>query len=89
MSEGGELPDWSMLVSRLVNPTKVVIIEALRHIGQPLSASDLAKVLDGELGVSHLSYHLKTLTTAKVLKRVRQRQVRGAIEKFYFFTPQK
>ena len=40
---------------------------------------------DEKLGLSHVSYHLNRLGAVGALKVVRRRQVRGSIEKFYFF----
>jgi hypothetical protein len=78
--------DWEGLVPRIVHPMRVTIIEAIEWVGVPLSASDLTKVIDDEeVGVSHLSYHLNRLGDVGCLKPVRRRQVRGSIEKFYFF----
>lgn len=84
--QGNEHFDWGGLVPLIVHPSKVAIIEAIEWIGVPLSASDLTKVIDEEShGVSHVSYHLNGLGAVGALKMVRQRQVRGSIEKFYFF----
>jgi DNA-binding transcriptional ArsR family regulator len=85
MSEPGKDFDWAALVTQLVHPTKVTVVEAMLWIDQPLSATDLARSFDGEFGISHISYHLKSLAKVGVLKSVGQRQVRGATETFYFF----
>lgn len=87
MREGDEPSfGWDALVSHIVHPLKVAIVEALLWLDQPLSASDLTKVIDDEkFGISHVSYHVTKLAKAGALRKVRQRQVRGAIEKFYFF----
>lgn len=75
--------NWATLVPLLVHPVKVEIIEAMAWIGLPLSATDLDRVLRGQVGVSLLSYHLRKLTEVGALKRVRQEQVRGAMQTFY------
>lgn len=63
---------------------KVAAIEALLYIGQPLSATDLTKLFDDpELSVSRISYHLNSLARQGVLIRTHERQVRGAVERFY------
>jgi hypothetical protein len=85
MSEPGRKFDWAALVTQVVHPTKVTVIEAMLWIDRPLSATDLAKSFDREFGLSHISYHLKTLAKAGVLKSTGQRQVRGTTETFYFF----
>ena len=84
--EVDEAFDWETLVPRIIHPLKVVIIEALQWIGKPLSASDLTKLIDDKkIGLSHVSYHVVTLSNVGAIKVVRKRQVRGSIEKFYFF----
>jgi Helix-turn-helix domain len=85
MREGDEAFDWSVLVPRVVHPLKVAIVEGLLWVKEPLSATDFEKVLDGKFSLSLISYHLLTLQEAGALEVVRRRQVRGAVEKFYFF----
>ncbi len=83
---GEERFAWDVLVPHIVHPLKVSIIEAMHWIDQPLSASDLTKVIDDEeYGLSHVSYHVVKLAKAGALEVVGQRYVRGSIEKFYFF----
>lgn len=84
---GGEPFSWDALVPHIVHPLKVSIIEALRWIELPLSASDLSKVIeDSKYGLSHVSYHMVALAGAGAIEVVRTRPVRGSLEKFYFFT---
>jgi DNA-binding transcriptional ArsR family regulator len=84
--KGDERFDWGELVPFIVHPLKVTAIEAIEWIGMPLSATDLTKVIDDKkIGLSHVSYHLNRLGQVGALKVVRKRQVRGSIEKFYFF----
>jgi len=84
--QGGERFDWEALVPLTIHPIKVMILEALEWIGQPLSASDLTKVFDDEdIYLSHVSYHLRKLGETGVLELRRTRPVRGSIEKFYCF----
>jgi predicted HTH transcriptional regulator len=78
--------DWGSLFSLLVHPMRVEIIEALYWIREPLSATDLRKLLDGRFTSQHISYHLAELVKVGVVKEVGQRAVRGATEKFYFFS---
>lgn len=85
--EGGEPFTWDALVPRIVHPLKVSIVEALSWIGEPLSASELTKVIgDEKYGLSHVSYHMVKLAKAGAIEVVRTRPVRGSLEKFYFFT---
>jgi len=78
--------DWSVLVPRLVHPTKVLIIEAMHWIDRPLASSDLEQVFGKRLGVSNISYHVKTLADARILREVSRRQVRGAWKTVYRLT---
>ncbi len=83
---GDELQfDWAGLVPHFVHPIKVEIIEAMIWIGQPLSASELAQVFFSEYDLSRVSYHLSKLAKAGVFEQVGQRQVRGAMQRFYYF----
>jgi DNA-binding transcriptional ArsR family regulator len=75
--------DWEALVPLLVHPAKVEIIEAMSWIEVPLSATDLDRILSGQLGVSLISYHLRKLAELKAIEKVRQESVRGAVQTFY------
>ena len=79
--------DWESLVPRIIHPLKTAIVEALMCIDRPLSASDLHKVFETETSLGLVSYHLQELVKIGALEKVKKRQVRGAEEKFYFFTP--
>jgi DNA-binding transcriptional ArsR family regulator len=86
--EGGETFDWNVLVPHIVHPLKVRIVEAMHWIGQPLSASELSKLIgDEQYSLSHVSYHLVKLAKMGALEVTRERPVRGVVEKFYFFSP--
>jgi repressor of nif and glnA expression len=86
MIERGKRFDWDALIPHAINLTKVLIIEAMQWIERPLSASDLERVFDRRVGLSAVSYHLKSLGKRQAVRRVRKRQVRGAVESHYFFT---
>jgi hypothetical protein len=78
--------DWASLVPHIVNPTKVAIIEAMWWVNEPLSATDLTKLVgDGDVNLSRISYHLRTIAEAGVIVKTGERPVRGSLEKFYFF----
>lgn len=85
--EGGEpTHDWLALVPLQLHPAKVAVLEALAWLDEPLSPSDLEKLVDHEdYYLAILAYHARKLEEAGVLKVVRERRVRGATEKFYFF----
>jgi DNA-binding transcriptional ArsR family regulator len=75
--------DWEALVALLVHPVKVSIIEAMDWVAEPLSATDLDRILKGQIGVSLISYHLRKLVELGVIHPVRKETVRGAVQTFY------
>jgi hypothetical protein len=77
---------WEVLVPLLVHPVKVAIIEAMTWIDRPLSATDLDRILQGELGVSLLSYHLRKLAELEIIAPAHRETVRGATQTFYAFS---
>lgn len=88
MGQSAQLPStgsfsWETLVPLLVHPAKVGIIEAMAWVEQPLSATDLDRLLQDQAGVSLLSYHLRKLAELGVIEQVRQENVRGAVQTFY------
>jgi hypothetical protein len=80
-----EIFDWGAVGARAMHPAKVAILEALHWICRPLSASQLEKVLDGVYSLGVISHHLKCLADWDALEVVERRQVRGAMEKSFFF----
>jgi len=77
---------WEALVPRVVHPVKVAVIEALRWIGRPMSPTELVVVLDcKDFYLGLVAYHVGKLVELGAVEPVRERQVRGAIETFYFF----
>jgi DNA-binding transcriptional ArsR family regulator len=85
MREGSEpLPfSWDELVPLLVHPLRVAIVEALRHIGEPLSAADLQQVVEDESSLSVISYHLTTLAQVGAVVVAGPPQTGAATERFY------
>jgi len=52
-----------------------------------LAASELEKVFDNEeLGLTAISYHVRTMAKAGVLKRVKVERVRGSKKWIYAFS---
>lgn len=76
--------DWGALVSRIVHPTKVEIVEAMRWIGAPLSPYDLRKVLDARHRTSSITNHLDGLAGADAIGVIDSRQTRGSRKTFHF-----
>jgi DNA-binding transcriptional ArsR family regulator len=67
------------LVKALAHPLRVQILSALEE--RVASPSDLAEELGAPLG--NVSYHVRTLTELGLLKLVRRRTRRGAVEHYY------
>ena len=90
MKKKGEEPlDWDALVPLVVHRTKLLILEAMLWIDEPLSATDVLQMYDGEKKrqhVSSISYHLRSLALAlPVLELYDEEPVRGAWRKLYYF----
>jgi hypothetical protein len=84
-STDGDPMDWNGLMGRLLHDSQVLVIEALKWIGQPLSSKELENVFEESLALSSVCYHVVRLAELGVLERVGERPVRGAWEHFYFF----
>lgn len=82
----GAALDWGALLSRSVHPTRLWIIEAMRIIDRPLSASELEQIFDRKQSTSAISYHLTTLAKIDIVKLADMQQVRGAWKRLYVFT---
>jgi hypothetical protein len=76
--------DWSAVVPRIANPTKIAIIELLCRERRPLSATKMLGLLDDPgLTVGRLDYHCKTLDRARVIRISCTRSQGVANEVFY------
>jgi hypothetical protein len=60
---------WSTLPAKVLHPVRVPMVEALRCIGEPLSAVELVDVLDGFLSMWEAMHHLVVLETLDVVER--------------------
>jgi predicted transcriptional regulator len=78
--------DWAALLSRSIHPTRLWIIEAMRIIDRPLSASELEYVFDRKQSTSAISYHMNTLAKIGIIEQVEMQQVRGTWKRLYVFT---
>src|SRR5689334_7450580 len=67
------------LVKALAHPLRVQILSTLED--RVASPSDLAEELDAPLG--NVSYHVRTLADLGLVKLVRRRTRRGAVEHYY------
>ena len=73
--------DWKKIALANTHPLQIAILELLKGSDAPRSPKDLADELDRDLGV--VSYHVRTLREAKLIKQKSKRQVRGAVQTFY------
>jgi hypothetical protein len=90
MTRAGDEPfQWDVLVSRVLHPIQVQIIEAMGWIGRPLASSELCKVFDDAYTVPHLGYHVGALAKLDVLQGIRTEQVRGATKRYYVLAEQR
>jgi hypothetical protein len=83
---GEEIPDrfWATLAAQLLHSRQLQIIEAMRWIDQPLSASELVRVFAGEERLSAIAYHVRRLDSLGALKPAGKRHpTRGSEEKLY------
>jgi hypothetical protein len=85
---GGELVRWDLLVSRLIHPIQLSMIEALLRIGLPISPSDLSQIYGGEYSSSHTGYHVQVLVKRRILELVDTEPVRGATRHLYVLSPE-
>lgn len=60
---------WSAIPEQVLHPTRVPVVEALRWIGEPLSAIALVEVLDGFLTMWEAAHHLRVLAALDVVER--------------------
>jgi hypothetical protein len=61
MQDGGGSKFWSIVPEKANHPVRVLILETLWRVGQPLSAIDLVDVLDGEVSMWDAAHHLNVL----------------------------
>jgi hypothetical protein len=74
---------WEGLALRLLHPTQLLVIEAIWWIEEPLSATLLQGVYEGQISLSLFSYHCRRLEKLEVLEKVGEIPVRGVSEKLY------
>lgn len=86
MRKGDRPLDWGDLVPLIVHKTKLIILEAMIWVDEPLSAVDIREMCGGELSTSALSYHLRSLASDHpILRLYAEEPVRGAWKKLYYF----
>jgi len=60
---------WSAIPDKAMHPRRVSMLEALRWIGEPLSALDLVDLSDGDLDMWEAAHHIAALEALGVLER--------------------
>jgi hypothetical protein len=86
---GDEYFRWDLLVSRVLHPAQVGIIEALLWIEVPAAPSDVVQMFEGRpYSVSHLGYHSNALIEFGVLELAYTEPVRGTLKHYYALTPE-
>lgn len=79
----GDQGFWGDLALKLLHPTQLLIIEAIWRIEEPLSATLLQGIYEGQVSLSLLSYHCRRLEKLGVIEKVGEIPVRGVSEKFF------
>lgn len=85
---GDGLFRWDMLVSRVLHPIQLSMVEALIWIDLPISPSDLSQMYSGEFTNSHTGYHVKVLADYGIIELADTEQVRGVTRHLYVLTPE-
>lgn len=74
---------WEKAIVRLLHPTQLLILEAISHLGQPISASVMVRISDGQIELANYDYHCKRLWDLDLLRPAGEVKRRGTFEKFY------
>ena len=86
---GDEGFHWDLLVSRILHPVQVAIIEALNWIGRPLAPSEVVQMFESQpYTVANLDYHTKALLDHGVLLLAYTEPVRGTTKHYYVLAPE-
>lgn len=89
-SSDSPFPGWEAFIPQFVHPVKVAVVEALLWIGEPLSATQLAKLFSwkGErFPEPNVRYHVRHLVTVGILEVLPPDPFSdgGSKEKFVYF----
>lgn len=74
---------WEEAVIRLLHPTQLLILEALARLGEPVSATVMERISDGQIPLVNWAYHLSRLEELGILELVESKPRRGVAEKFF------
>lgn len=85
--DSGDGFEWERLVAVSLHPLKVAIVEALSWLRQPLSATELARMVGGgRYSRDLIQYHAGCLENWGVLAVAEVRRTQGGWESYYFFS---
>lgn len=76
---------WEKALVQLLHPTQLLIVEAISRIEEPISASVMMRISDGQIKLASYDYHCKRLLKLGLLKPAGEAKRRGVYEKFYVF----
>jgi hypothetical protein len=76
---------WEKALAQLLHPTQLLIVEAISQIEEPISASVMVRISDGQIKLASYDYHCKRLVELGLLKPAGKAKRRGVYEKFYDF----
>lgn len=76
---------WEKALVHLLHPTQLLIIEAISRIEEPISASVMVRISDGQIELASYDYHCKRLVELGLLKPAGKAKRRGTYERFYDF----
>lgn len=81
------IPDgwWEHLVRRCVPEVKLVILECLERIEQPLSPVMVRQTAEDAWSLHLITHHVRSLVDDGVIEPIGWRPRRGAVESFYFW----
>lgn len=85
---GDERFRWGALVSRVLHPAQVAIIEAALWIELPLAPSDVARMFGEDFTLQHAGYHVRALADLEILELFETEPVRGATKHYYVLAPE-
>jgi hypothetical protein len=78
---------WATIPEKADHPIRVMMLEALWRIGEPLSALDLVDVLDGEASMWDAAHHLSALEALDVVEPAKARARRRTSKEGAFDVP--
>lgn len=86
---GTPVPDawWASLARRLLHPVQVEVIEALRQSERPLSAREIAEVVENTSAAALAQHHLRRLRRLGAIDCVPGGQTHNRIDVRYRLVP--